>query len=356
MFASQLSRILQALPADVNYDACREEKTSMKENQPEIICISDGNKEADVFSFGKKGVLGSNGVVADSDNSDEFSKARDLDCSLESVENESEGLQVKDDPPNGLFRFIARKTGEEDALLASDTKDSNRYSPELPKLIVCYQESNYYPVRDICVNKAGVSGKVLVESQKDDCAGTNNVSVGCDGDKNNDIRDGSDTELLSGDRSTLQADAMEFLALQKPPEEAGHTAISTTEALEPETEPCQKEGNPEKTLAMPMPMPCSPELQDSEDKAKGSHSITNRDQYGDGEASFSGLSSVTYSGLIPYSGSISLRSDSSTTSTRSFAFPILQSEWNSSPVKMIKSDRRLQKHRGWRQGLLCCRF
>ncbi|GJS53051.1 putative cytosolic sulfotransferase 12-like protein [Tanacetum coccineum] len=72
-----------------------------------------------------------------------------------------------------------------------------------------------------------------------------------------------------------------------------------------------------------------------------------------GESSFSvagpvsGL--ITYSGPIAFSGSISLRSDSSTTSTRSFAFPILQNEWNSSPVRMAKADRRrLQKHRGWR--------
>uniref|UniRef100_A0A6N2MT17 Uncharacterized protein n=1 Tax=Salix viminalis TaxID=40686 RepID=A0A6N2MT17_SALVM len=82
--------------------------------------------------------------------------------------------------------------------------------------------------------------------------------------------------------------------------------------------------------------------------------------YTDGESSFSatgylsGL--VSYSGPIPYSGSISLRSDSSTTSTRSFAF-VLQSEWNSSPVRMVKAGRRhLQKPRRWMQGLLCCRF
>ncbi|XP_019164603.1 PREDICTED: uncharacterized protein LOC109160812 [Ipomoea nil] len=275
MFASQLSRILQALPADVNYETCSEEKTSTKENQPEIICISnDGKEAADLFSFGKKGVLGSN-------NSDEFSKVRDLDCSPESVEKNSEGLQVKKDDPNGLFHFIARKTGEQIVFT------------------------------DICVDKAGVPCKVSVESQKDDCA--------------------------TG-----------FLALQKPPGDenlAGHTAIST---LEPETEPSQEEGNPELQ-----------EVANSEEKAKGNRSITSRgDEYGEGEASFSGLGSVTYSGLIPYSGSISVRSDSSTTSTRSFAFPILQSEWNSSPVKMRKSDRRLQKHnRGWRlQGLLCCRF
>lgn len=46
----------------------------------------------------------------------------------------------------------------------------------------------------------------------------------------------------------------------------------------------------------------------------------------EGESSFSvagpvsGL--ITYSGPIAFSGSISLRSDSSTTSTRSFAFPM----------------------------------
>ncbi|XVE74397.1 hypothetical protein DITRI_Ditri12bG0013900 [Diplodiscus trichospermus] len=80
-----------------------------------------------------------------------------------------------------------------------------------------------------------------------------------------------------------------------------------------------------------------------------------------GESSFSAsgpvLGLISYSGPIAYSGSLSLRSDSSTMSNRSFAFPILQSEWNSSPVRMAKADRRLyQKHRGWRQGLFCCRF
>ncbi|MCD7467946.1 hypothetical protein HAX54_005656 [Datura stramonium] len=83
--------------------------------------------------------------------------------------------------------------------------------------------------------------------------------------------------------------------------------------------------------------------------------------FADGEASFSaagpGSGSITYSGPISYSGSISLRSESSTTSARSFAFPVLQNEWNSSPVRMAKVDRRrLHKQKGWKQGLLCCRF
>ncbi|KAJ1400870.1 hypothetical protein SESBI_29169 [Sesbania bispinosa] len=90
--------------------------------------------------------------------------------------------------------------------------------------------------------------------------------------------------------------------------------------------------------------------------------ITSQIRHSLGESSFSAVvgtvsSRISYSGPVPYSGSISLRSDSSTTSTRSFAFPVLQSEWNSSPVRMAKADRRhYRKHRGWRRSLLCCRF
>lgn len=82
---------------------------------------------------------------------------------------------------------------------------------------------------------------------------------------------------------------------------------------------------------------------------------------GPGEENFSTVgpspSFIGYSGPIAYSGSLSLRSDSSTTSTRSFAFPVLQSEWNSSPVRMAKAERRrLQKRRSWGYTFLCCKF
>ncbi|KAL7181443.1 hypothetical protein ACSBR1_040350 [Camellia fascicularis] len=64
--------------------------------------------------------------------------------------------------------------------------------------------------------------------------------------------------------------------------------------------------------------------------------------HGQGERSFSMagpvLGLITYSGSIAFSGSVSLRSDSSATSTRSFAFPVLQTEWNSSPVRMAKAE------------------
>lgn len=100
---------------------------------------------------------------------------------------------------------------------------------------------------------------------------------------------------------------------------------------------------------------------DHEDGTSDTASLARLVQSGDGESSFSVGGPVSgriiYSGPIPFSGSISLRSESSTTSTRSFAFPVLQNEWNSSPVRMAKADgRRFRKHGGWRQGLLCCRF
>lgn len=55
-------------------------------------------------------------------------------------------------------------------------------------------------------------------------------------------------------------------------------------------------------------------------------SVSSQFHSGLGESSFSAAGSlpslISYSGPVAYSGSISLRSDSSTTSTRSFAFPM----------------------------------
>ncbi|XP_061988269.1 uncharacterized protein LOC133706746 [Rosa rugosa] len=64
-----------------------------------------------------------------------------------------------------------------------------------------------------------------------------------------------------------------------------------------------------------------------------------------------------YSGAIPSFGSISFRSNSSTTSSRSFTFPILSSEWVGSPVRMVEADRtQLRRHRRWGVRFLCCSF
>eukprot|EP00262_Sarcandra_glabra_P000708 TRINITY_DN1082_c0_g2_i2.p1 TRINITY_DN1082_c0_g2~~TRINITY_DN1082_c0_g2_i2.p1 ORF type:complete len:137 (+),score=12.22 TRINITY_DN1082_c0_g2_i2:196-606(+) len=83
--------------------------------------------------------------------------------------------------------------------------------------------------------------------------------------------------------------------------------------------------------------------------------------HGQARSSLSGTVSLSgrhlYLGSTQYSGSISLRSESSTASTRSFAFPILHSDWPDSPIKMAKADRsNFRKRRGWKLALLCCRF
>ncbi|KAJ8529163.1 hypothetical protein K7X08_035998 [Anisodus acutangulus] len=102
----------------------------------------------------------------------------------------------------------------------------------------------------------------------------------------------------------------------------------------------------------------SQDVANIEDKSSSGLLLDSRGHFADGEASFSALGpDIIYSGRMSYSESISLGSDSSTTSTGSFAFPILQSEWNSSPVRMGQAEcRHFRKHRRWRQGMLCCRF
>ncbi|KAF3331438.1 hypothetical protein FCM35_KLT02844 [Carex littledalei] len=56
---------------------------------------------------------------------------------------------------------------------------------------------------------------------------------------------------------------------------------------------------------------------------------------------------------IPNSDCISNRSDSTSTSNRSFAFPVLPREWTSSPVKMENTGKRRSKCRGC-SALFCC--
>lgn len=98
-----------------------------------------------------------------------------------------------------------------------------------------------------------------------------------------------------------------------------------------------------------------------DDGALASIAASSMDKRVHGETSFSAAmplpASITYTGPHAHTGSVSLRSESSAGSTRSFAFPVLQAEWNSSPVRMAKADQRhVQKHKGWVHSLMCCRF
>ncbi|XP_048137354.1 uncharacterized protein LOC115740349 isoform X2 [Rhodamnia argentea] len=83
-----------------------------------------------------------------------------------------------------------------------------------------------------------------------------------------------------------------------------------------------------------------------------------------GDAYFSAASPIATppreSDTAPYLRSISLRSksNSSTTSSRSFSFPLLPFEWNGSPLKMAKADRtrsQEQRNRPWWTLFACCK-
>ncbi|KAM7277715.1 hypothetical protein ACFE04_004849 [Oxalis oulophora] len=64
---------------------------------------------------------------------------------------------------------------------------------------------------------------------------------------------------------------------------------------------------------------------------------------------------VGNSGSTPCSGNVSLRLTSCNTSSRSFAFPTLASEWNCSPIRMVKAERK--GYRKFRKIFsLCCKF
>ncbi|XP_031099196.1 uncharacterized protein LOC116003173 [Ipomoea triloba] len=278
-----------------------------------------------------------------------------------------------------------------DQFLLSDISSAAEFSHSDPdnSVIKCelHELTVYNVVKDICVDE-GARGvdKISIESWTGDP----------DQDKNRDIQEDDDSKLLAEDQSKpgdfdgdvadecttkekedikpIVSDPRKFSSevddskdafvestheqnSQMPSEEA-NTAEKSAEKL-PESvlisEPLHEVENSDKTSASNAIQAQLPELEDrpkTEDKASNYLPIasTRSDRFTDGETSFSAAGSL--SALIAYSGSISLRSDSSTTSTRSFAFPVLQSEWHGSPVRMAKP----QKKRGWRHSILCCRF
>lgn len=95
-----------------------------------------------------------------------------------------------------------------------------------------------------------------------------------------------------------------------------------------------------------------PRWHESEDTLEASSPFSGPLVYSSGALTYQGMNS--YTGPVAYSGSISHRSDSST-STRSFAFPILASDWNTSPVKMGAPDPRLYRQQRKRYFCFCCR-
>ncbi|RAL37588.1 hypothetical protein DM860_000282 [Cuscuta australis] len=321
-----------------NYDLyIAVEKSNIRDNH-EISChFNDGNSDADLIVFEEKSVLDSSCIK----NNNECFKIPDLDSSAFTIS----ALNKHPKP-------------EDDISPLKDDKDSN---------LQCNLHS---AIKDISIDM----GVPLVDK-----IFTKNLSC----DKNDNLGEDVQKETLSGE--TTKTEDTKIVDIKPVLSESAKGTYIEDELMEPLGSKCHRTGNAaddcqysESNKNEPSEVQCrgtvnitenngghqtGSELQDmqnSEDKTSANVLMGDQDGFADGNTSFSSVGPmsglITYSGLVPHPGNISIRSDSSTTSTRSFAFPVLQSEWNSSPVRMSKAERRYRKQRGWRQGLLCCRF
>ncbi|GLT44097.1 hypothetical protein SLA2020_180130 [Shorea laevis] len=220
--------------------------------------------------------------------------------------------------------------------------------PNRPEFVVFLQESDYQFVKDILMEKEAPSEK----RNQSNCSvfGQNNTS----------------SNLQGHDQKAMSSNAPEILMKEIEDSDArdGHssngeqhgegqihrsmTSLSTRSSPEdsPQTKNLQQPGGAE-SLSIP---------EDTVFKSlTGSAQSFLDHQLAQEESSSFAVGSLFHP--IPCSGSVSLRSNSSTASSQSFAFPILPSEWNGSPVRMAKPDeKQLRKHQSWKICFLCCKF
>ncbi|CAI9277292.1 unnamed protein product [Lactuca saligna] len=259
--------------------------------------------------------------------------------------------------------------------------DKNPVECELPELMVCYQECDFQ-VKDICVDE-GIPNEETIAC--------NSVSVSEDGDDM--IEASLDPEFFNREwmRPSYITDCQEKMNLKTNLKDdhvsSNISAVDVDQQTLQESEDgkvlndCEMEGsvafhfdtkkpaaynnehyggmNSDTIYALPLETP----------------SVVNHNHrdvavvVADHETRYVGESSFSMAGVITeliscsrpttFSGGISIsnRSDSSATSTRSFAFPTLEAEYSSSPVRMGKAERRrLRKQKGWGQGIICCKF
>ncbi|KAL0748946.1 hypothetical protein Bca101_030948 [Brassica carinata] len=293
--------------------------------------------------------------------------------------------------------------------------DKNVTACDSPEIVVCYKESAYHVVKDICVDEGVPVHEKFLFGEKDSvrCNSEDLVETKSPEDRNgkldgselcNDSKTNQDVEEFSregladaeGSRSCNQEDLIvtkeakevqvastseNVLTLgsiilssedeQKPlnnshrseeqsPSQLQAIYISSFENEQRSLETEEPRKAEEKLSSVSIATSHEPERPGTDQQQPDSFEDGKLFSSGFGETSFSAAEAVSISGHISYSGPVvvsgrlSVRSDASTTSGRSFAFPILQSEWNSSPERMAKAEKRRLK--GWREILLCCRF
>ncbi|KAI3731647.1 hypothetical protein L1987_62836 [Smallanthus sonchifolius] len=294
--------------------------------------------------------------------------------------------------------------------------DKNVTECQLPEMITCYEESGFNVVKDICVDEGLSHGEIIKcdkehhellcnpitvngdkhdDMSKDDLdsqlistplnqdyykntslfsvteddnvpsnSGSDNIKVFVESniDPDNSMQNGeekldSSSDSLNNSIRVLEPTDNGVNDVDQQLSEAQQIDIPNEIKMEENNTTSDSENVEPATTSGPHEPPLSIQsIPNHHDMASSNITVAAR---GGGESSFSmagpisGL--ITYSGPITASGSISHRSDGSNSSVRSFTFPILQNEWNSSPVRMAKMDtKQSRKHRGWRQAVVCC--
>ncbi|XP_076921455.1 uncharacterized protein LOC143582863 [Bidens hawaiensis] len=256
----------------------------------------------------------------------------------------------------------------------------------IDKNVTCYEDDNV--VKDICVDEGLSHGNIIngdkhddmikdnLESQKDCCKNQCLFAVTKDDDFGPDNSIQNDEEKLDSSGDSLNNLVRDLERDDNGINDVGQQLFEsvgseangprqTDDIVNIQNETKMEENTTSNPDTMKPNIASGPELPLKTESALNHHDTASNNlaalARGGGESSFSmagpasGL--ITYSGPVTAYGNISHRSDESNTSVRSFAFPILPNEWNSSPIRMAKADpKQSRKHRGWRQAFICCGF
>ncbi|CAA7039308.1 unnamed protein product [Microthlaspi erraticum] len=257
--------------------------------------------------------------------------------------------------------------------------DKNVMACEVPEIIVCdYKELTYNVVKDICVDedsaKVNVNPLESKSSEESKLEESVDTKDSCKLYQDNLIVTGQDSGCEKSPLSDAVATSVsvskeaftlgDIISMEESQNRPRNNIDGREESATKEAKTEEPKADSLRYISSEMAEPKNPLLNDVlEDSDDHQHLFSGNLQNGSVESIFSeeesGFTHITYSGPISVSGSISVRSDGSTVSSRSFAFPILESEWNSSPVRMVKAEKRpIRKKKGWRHYslLLCCRF
>ncbi|KAL8229915.1 hypothetical protein R6Q57_014815, partial [Mikania cordata] len=304
-------------------------------------------------------------------------------------DEENDKANFTTNPDAGKFEKSLEPFSVPPEPLDSGYIDKNVTECQLPEMIACYEEAGFNVVKDICVDEGLSNGEIIKCDKEHHELSCNPITI--NGDKNDHIiydmiKDDVDTQLICSleDKIKLSVEPNvvnssenccpdnvmpnggEKLDLSSgSPDNSNRVVEPTINGVDDvdqplsETQSTRTEPNEPRQTNDIIDTPneimegstilnsdnvkptasCSHEPPENTQSALNHHEMASSNftavARGGGESSFSmagpvsGL--ITYLGPITASGSLSHRSDGSNSSVRSFAFPILQNEWNSSP-------------------------